>query len=80
MLSPAYIKKYGLNSIPIFGDVGGVYLNFGLWGLALVPGWLVVKQIGVTLGDKKLERESVAFREEQAVEDAKNLGVEKSAA
>lgn len=39
-----------------------------------------MKQIGVTLGDKKLERESVAFREEQAVEDAKNLGVEKSAA
>jgi hypothetical protein len=39
------------------GDVGGVYLNFGLWGLALLPGWLVVKEIGVTLGDRKLERE-----------------------
>jgi hypothetical protein len=46
--------------VPIFADVGGVYLNFGLWAIALLPGWLVVKEIGVTLGDKKLERESQA--------------------
>lgn len=46
--------------MPIFADVGGVYLNFGLWAIALLPGWLVVKEIGVTLGDKKLERESQA--------------------
>ncbi|KAG4428803.1 hypothetical protein IFR05_015712, partial [Cadophora sp. M221] len=59
---------YGLSSIKIFADVGGVYLNFGLWGLALVPGWLVVRQIGVSLGDKKLEREGYASRErEQAL-------------
>lgn len=38
-------------------DVGGVYINFGLWALALIPGWLVVRQIGVTLGDRKLDRE-----------------------
>ncbi|RDW77902.1 putative DUF895 membrane protein [Coleophoma crateriformis] len=49
--------SYGLNSVSIFADVGGVYLNFGLWGLALIPGWLVVRHIGVTLGDRKLERE-----------------------
>ncbi|KIN01154.1 hypothetical protein OIDMADRAFT_54290 [Oidiodendron maius Zn] len=49
--------SYGLNSIPIFADVGGVYLNFGLWALALLPGWLVVRGIGVTLGDRKVERE-----------------------
>jgi len=64
-----------LNSIPIFADVGGVYLNFGLWGLALVPGWLVVKEIGVTLGDRKLERERVAFREEQRIADEAPLKV-----
>jgi hypothetical protein len=43
--------------VPIFADVGSVYLNFGLWAFALLPGWLVVKEIGVTLGDNKLERE-----------------------
>lgn len=55
--------QYGLNSIEVFADVGGVYLNFGLWGLALLPAWLVVREIGVTLGDKKLEREGLASRE-----------------
>jgi hypothetical protein len=45
-------------------------LNFGLWGLALLPGWLIVKQIGVTLGDKKLEREGYAIRERERVADA----------
>lgn len=64
-----------MNSIPIFADVGGVYLNFGLWGLALVPGWLVVKEIGVTLGDRKLERERVVFREEQRIADEAPLKV-----
>jgi hypothetical protein len=61
-----------LNSIAIIADVGGVYLNFGLWALALLPGWLVVKQIGVTLGDKKLEREGEAFRERERIADEKN--------
>jgi hypothetical protein len=41
---------------------GSIYINFGLWALALVPGWLVVSKIGVTLGDKKLLREE-AVRE-----------------
>ncbi|PMD41022.1 DUF895 domain membrane protein [Hyaloscypha variabilis F] len=65
--------SYGLNSVPIFADVGGVYLNFGLWGLALLPGWLIVKQIGVTLGDKKLEREGYASRERERVADAQAI-------
>ena len=30
---------------------------------------MVVKEIGVTLGDRKLEREGVVFREEQRVAD-----------
>ncbi|KAG0649488.1 unc93 1 [Hyphodiscus hymeniophilus] len=30
--------SYGLNSVPIFADIGGVYLNFGLWAFALLPG------------------------------------------
>jgi hypothetical protein len=38
--------SYGLNSVKIFAQVGGVYLNFGLWAVALVPAWLVVRHFG----------------------------------
>jgi hypothetical protein len=40
-----------------------VYLNFGLWALALVPGWVLVREIGVTLGDRKVERERDVVRD-----------------
>lgn len=43
--------------------VGNPYLNFGLWGIALVPSWFVVKQIGHAFGDKKVERETRALRD-----------------
>ncbi|KAI9642230.1 hypothetical protein NHQ30_009032 [Ciborinia camelliae] len=49
--------SYGLDSIKVMGEVGGVYINFGLWGLALIPGWLVVREIGVSFGDRKIARE-----------------------
>lgn len=35
------------------GEVGTVYLNFGLWALSIVPAWYVVKEIGVTIGRVK---------------------------
>ncbi|KAF2765581.1 MFS general substrate transporter [Teratosphaeria nubilosa] len=53
--------SYGLDSIAIMGEVGCIYLNFGLWAVSLAPAWLVVKDIGVTLGkirDPKQEDES----------------------
>ena len=28
-------------------SVGGVYLNFGLWAVSLIPAWLVVGKIGI---------------------------------
>lgn len=43
--------------------VGSVYLNFGLWAVAILPAWLIVKQIGVAFGDKKIDRETRALRE-----------------
>ncbi|KFZ24281.1 hypothetical protein V502_01240 [Pseudogymnoascus sp. VKM F-4520 (FW-2644)] len=55
--SAAQAVSYGLNSIPIMGSIGSVYLNFGLWAIAIVPAWLVIKEIGVTIVDKKLQRE-----------------------
>lgn len=43
--------------------VGGTYINFGLWAVSLLPAWLVVKEIGVTLGDTKVKREIDAAKE-----------------
>lgn len=31
-----------------FGTVGASALNFGLWGVAVIPAWFVVKEVGVT--------------------------------
>lgn len=39
-------------------SVGSIYLNFGLWALALFPAWLIIREIGVSLADKKVERET----------------------
>lgn len=39
------------------GQVGCIYINFGLWALAIVPGWLVVRKFGLDSEDKKLDRE-----------------------
>lgn len=38
--------SYGLTSLPLFGEVGGVYFNFLLWFLAIGPAWLVIRHFG----------------------------------
>lgn len=38
--------SYGLESVTVFGEVGGVYLNFGLWGIAVLPAWLLLRHFG----------------------------------
>ena len=40
--------SYGLSSVQIFSEVGGVYLNFALWGVSILPAWLVIRHFGVT--------------------------------
>ena len=62
--------SYGLNAIPIFAQVGGVYLNFSLWFLALVPAWLVIRKIGVSLGDSKVDRDEQSDKIANGVLDA----------
>ncbi|KAI0752012.1 DUF895 domain membrane protein [Fomes fomentarius] len=57
--SAAQAVSYGLNSVPIMAEIGGIYLNFGLWAISLYPGWLVVRQIGQGLGDRKVHRETI---------------------
>ena len=39
--------SYGLTSLDLFGKYAGVYLNFGLYVIALAPAWLVIRNFGV---------------------------------
>jgi hypothetical protein len=49
--------SYGITSVTVFARVGGVYWNFALWGVAIWPAWLVLKEIGTKdEGDKADER------------------------
>ncbi|GAA5875205.1 hypothetical protein JCM8547_005550 [Rhodosporidiobolus lusitaniae] len=45
--SAAQAVSYGLNSLKTFQAIGASALNFALWGVALLPAWLVVRKIGV---------------------------------
>ena len=58
--SAAQAVSYGVSSVTIMGEVGCVYLNFGLWGISLIPAWLVIKEIGTKYSKEKREHEGVA--------------------
>lgn len=49
--------SYGITSITVFAEVGAVYWNFALWGVAIYPAWLVLREFG---GDKKTAIEQTA--------------------
>lgn len=38
--------SYGLESVTVIAQVGGIYMNFALWAVAIVPAWLVVRHFG----------------------------------
>lgn len=38
--------SYGLESITVMAQVGGIYMNFTLWAVAIVPAWLVIRHFG----------------------------------
>ncbi|KAK3317529.1 major facilitator superfamily domain-containing protein [Cercophora scortea] len=40
--------SYGLSSITIFAEVGGIYMNFGLWAVSIFPAWLVLRHFGAS--------------------------------
>ncbi|UKZ65277.1 uncharacterized protein TrAtP1_006471 [Trichoderma atroviride] len=48
--------SYGLTSLTVFAQVGGIYMNFILWAIAILPAWLVVRHIGSKEG--QWDRES----------------------
>jgi hypothetical protein len=70
--------SYGLESVTIFAQVGGVYLNFGLWAIAIFPAWLVVRHFGA--GPRGEEPEGVtpdsASEKIELQEEAKSTGLE----
>ncbi|OIW24554.1 MFS general substrate transporter [Coniochaeta ligniaria NRRL 30616] len=49
--------SYGLGSLTVFGQVGGVYLNFALWAVSIFPAWLVLRHFGAE--GKQLEEGQV---------------------
>ncbi|KAJ5569637.1 uncharacterized protein N7459_009067 [Penicillium hispanicum] len=61
--SAAQTVSYGLSSVSIMASVGDIYLNFGLWSIAILPAWLIVREVGTLFGDKKIEREARALRD-----------------
>ena len=50
------------------GQVGGVYLNFGLWAVSIIPAWFVIREIGGKYSKEKRERSSAAKAGDEAVE------------
>lgn len=56
--------SYGLNAVPIFAAIGGFYLNFSLWALAMYPAWLVIRHVGVDRDTAKWQDEDASSIEE----------------
>ena len=50
--------SYGLASLSVMGEAGAVYLHFGLWAVAIIPAWFVVREFGVTLTTIKLKEDA----------------------
>ncbi|KAJ5243211.1 uncharacterized protein N7469_001538 [Penicillium citrinum] len=61
--SAAQAVSYGLSSVSIMAAVGNPYLNFGLWGIAIIPSWFIVKEVGHAFRDKKIARETRALHD-----------------
>lgn len=54
------------------GQVGCVYLNFGMWAVSLIPAWFVVKEIGGKYS--KTRRESVSGSVQEDVSNTVGIG------
>ncbi|KAI4628045.1 hypothetical protein J4E80_002181 [Alternaria sp. BMP 0032] len=60
--------SYGITSLTVFAEVGAVYWNFALWGVAIWPAWLVLREFGV--GEKvahaqPVEGDSVDYEQQE---------------
>lgn len=43
--------------------LGNTYINFGLWGVAIFPAWLIIKEIGLAFGEDKVGRDTCHLRD-----------------
>ncbi len=59
--------SYGLTSLALFAEVGGIYMNFALWAISIPPVWLVLRHFG---SEKEQPQESIESK------DAKLVGTE----
>ncbi|KAK8081186.1 mfs general substrate transporter [Apiospora hydei] len=51
--------SYGLTSLTVFAQVGGVYFNLVLWAFSVYPAWLVVRGFGATAAkSRQLDHEA----------------------
>lgn len=56
-----------------FGTIGASALNFGLWGVAIIPAWLVIREVGVTyfgLGRGEYEAQAALSRNSEGRSDS----------
>ncbi|KIK71469.1 hypothetical protein GYMLUDRAFT_33646 [Collybiopsis luxurians FD-317 M1] len=60
--------SYGLTSLTIFAEVGGVYINFGLWAVAILPAWLVARKFGVNRLDQEETGEDSEVHDSDGIE------------
>jgi hypothetical protein len=68
--SAAQAVSYGIQSLSGFTLVAASSLNFGLWGLGLIPAWFVVREIGVSL-PVKWKTEAGEKSESDVVQESK---------
>jgi hypothetical protein len=59
----AQAVAYGTNAIESLGTVGSSAINFGLWGISVIPAWFVIRKIGIEFGRVALEAEAAAILE-----------------
>lgn len=72
--SAAQSVSYGLNSVASFLTVGASALNFALWGISIIPAWLVVRQIGVTLNGKEALEQELLLAQSDAGHEKRSSG------
>lgn len=64
--------SYGLESLTVFAQHGGVYMNFALWAVSLAPAWLVIRHFGTSKeaslegASSTAEADSAEYREEES--------------
>jgi hypothetical protein len=65
----------------VFGEVGGVYFNLGLWAVAIYPAWLVLRHFGasksqVEEGEEVKVGQNVGSHDTSSVEGVQQVNID----